>query len=188
MKRKLLLGLVVAVFLFSTIAIQPVKAELTDTVEIYQAYTPDSRIWVDSLGVVNWKIRWLGNQTEITNGLIIVRVVGTDVDKLLCANYGPDCWQTEYVSFDVVLLEFSVFSVDCFGITDFEQTAENVTIIWDRIVVRVITDGNISKIEVPTHPNSRGLIPFLGFFVSVGVACVLVVVIVSIFREETRDG
>jgi len=187
MRRELVLSLVVAIFLFSMIAVQPVKAECADMVEIYQSGTPDSRIWVDSLGIVNWKIRWLGNKTEITSGLIIIRAVGMGVDKLICANYGPDCWQTEYVSFDVIKLEFSVFSVDCLGITDFEQTAENVTIIWDRVVVRVVTD-DISEIEIPTFPDSGGLIPFLGLFVSIGGACVLAVVVVGIFRGETRDG
>ena len=181
MRRGLFLGLIVAIFLLSMIAVQPVKAEWTDTVEIYQSNTPDDRIDVDSLGIVNWKIRWASNQIEIVKGIIIIRVIGTDVDKLLCANYWLDGWRTEYVSFEVVQLEFSVFSVDCSGITEFEQTAENVTIVWDRILI----GGGYSAISEIDTTNLPGPNVLLGLLLVVVIlySSVSVVIMYNIFKS-----
>ena len=177
MKRKLILGLVVAIFLFSVIAVQPVKAECPDIVEVYHSSTPDDRINVGSPGVINWKLRWLGNKTEIINGCMLILVVGADVEALLYAHYCYDSWQLRYTASKVVQLEFSIFCVDCHGVTKFEQTAENVTIVWDSLDVTVTNE---------TTTDIDGIIPLIRIMllaVIIGEVCVIIILIIAIKRD-----
>jgi len=189
MKRKLaLVGLVVAIFVFSIIAVQPVKAERPDIVEIYKSSTPDDRIDVDSRGLVSWKLRWLSNRTEIVSGIIMIRVDGMDVDGLIYVNYGFDAWWMEYTSSEVIQLEFSVFCVYCSGISEFEQTAENVTIVWDSLDATV-TDGTIIEDESENVKESviDGTIPLIRIIllvVIIGEVCVIIILIMTIKRDR----
>ena len=167
-KRQTFLSLIMIVFLFSMVSVQPVKAEWTDTVEIYHSSTPDSHVGICSPGTVNWKIRWLSNQTEITRALVIVNVFGVDVDQSICASYELDCWQVNFASCEVKQLVFSISFVDCYGITNFTQTASNVMITWDQVIIN--GGGEV----IP--PENVGLKELESFLISLITYCMMALV------------
>ena len=117
----------------------------SDSLEIYESEAPDGRIDVNSFGVAKWKVRWTSNGTEIVDELtMMIRVNGSEVDELLLAEYVDGWWIVSYNHTEPALLEFSVYSVNSYNMTEFVQLAENVEIIWDRIVIiAVITNTDI---------------------------------------------
>jgi parallel beta-helix repeat protein len=150
-----------------------------DSLEIYESETPDDRVSVNSFGVVRWKVSWASNGTEIIENLdMLIQVNGPGIDNLLLAEYIDGWWTVSYNHTDVAILEFSVYSVVSYGMTDFVQLVENIEIIWDRIVVvSVTTNTNITIIPTDIEGIESGVILIiLGMSIVAFVAVILYII------------
>lgn len=175
------------------IVVIPLEPELTpipeiwsDSLEIYESETSDDRIWVSSFGVARWKVRWADNRTEIIENLdMLIQISGVGVDELLLANYIDGWWAVSYNHTEPALLEFSVYSVSSYGMTEFVQLAKNVGIIWDRIVIiSVTTNTNVTTDVTPTgsvdvDDSKLGIV-----LVILGSAGIFIVLILYIIKKK----
>jgi len=132
---------------------EPKPEPWSDLLKIYKSETLDDRVNVNSFGQARWKVQWASNETEIIEELIMmIRVNGSGVDTLLEAEYLDGWWTVSYNHTEVALLEFSVYLVNSYGMTEFVQLAENVRIIWDKVIVittTITTDTttNVTSVE-----------------------------------------
>lgn len=152
----------------------------SDSLEIYESETLDGRIWVNSLGIARWKVRWARNEADIIENLnMMIRVNGSGVDKLLLAEYVDGWWVVSYNHTEPALLEFSVYSVSSYGMTEFVQLAENVEIIWDRIVIITMTT-NIDIITdiTLTEPSTSAEFELVVFLGILGISIIIIVVVI----------
>jgi len=167
----------------------------SDSLEIYESETPDGRIDVNSFCTVRWKVRWVGNGTILRNGLtMMIRANGSGVDELLGAEYLDEWWTVNFNHTEPALLEFSVYSASSYGMTEFVQLVENVEIIWDRIIVIVVTTNtNITTItgisDITTVNATSTTIPTsidFGLPILVGVlgTILLIIVIVYVIKRK----
>jgi len=142
----------------------------TDSLEIYESETPDSRINVNSFCTVRWKVRWAGNGTKVIENLdMLIQISGSEVDEILLAEYVDGWWTVSYNHTEPALLEFSVYSVISYGMTDFVQLVENVEIIWDRVIIISTTTTTPTSIDfgLPILLGISGTVLFIAVLIYV---------------------
>ena len=107
---------------------------ITDRIEFYLSGVLDDQINVNDAGTVWWNIRYDYDNAEITSGLTAL----LNGSKTLLWDSTNSRW---YFSESVLIVSrvgYSVLSASesGYGLTGWTQTASDVSIIWDRIVVR----------------------------------------------------
>ncbi|MBN2230047.1 MAG: hypothetical protein JW779_10715 [Candidatus Thorarchaeota archaeon] len=121
---------------------------ITDRIEFYLSGVEDERINVNNTGVVWWSARYDYDNVTIVTGL----VAQMNGSKVLGWDAANSQWYYEEVSQSIAKIGYSLFSAteSGFGLTGWTQTASDVLIIWDLIVVRsysvVNTRVNISDV------------------------------------------
>jgi len=107
---------------------------ITDRIEFYLSGVEDSRINVNDTGVVWWNIRYEYDHAEIT-GSLTAQLNGS---KMLVWNATNSRWQYQETSQFISRIGYSMLyaSESTYGITGWIQSASDIAIIWDQIVVR----------------------------------------------------
>lgn len=168
-------ALIVAVLL-ATMLLTPIEASAElDTIDFFHSYAVDERIDVDDIGGVCWWARWNSSGQIITSGINATITGGIPL------NYSESlgAWYAEDNHSDVVQVTYYIESAVHENATGFIQTAPNVTITWDRIVIITNTTPTTpTKSTDPPDPpfvwpvfhfdvfNSSGL-AFAGFLAAI---------------------
>lgn len=107
---------------------------VTDRIEFYLSGVLDSRINVNDIGTVWWKARYDYDNTEITVNLS----AELNGSKSLDWDSTNSRWYFSESAASVLKVGYSIISASesGYGLTGLTQTASNVSIIWDLIVVR----------------------------------------------------
>jgi len=107
---------------------------ITDQIEFYQAGVIDSRININSLGLVWWKARFDYDNVAIESGLS----ASLNGSKTLLWDGVNSRWYYEENVATVDRVGYSVLSASetTYGISGWTQTTADVSIIWDQITVR----------------------------------------------------
>jgi hypothetical protein len=122
----------------------------SDTIEVYNSSTPDEIVYVDEVGIARFNLRWASNDTVITEGIIWVQVSGDSVNEFVQATFTGIWWSVEYVHTEVAVLNFTVYSVDCYGMTEFEVLSDPVHIFWNQSNIVTASTSSISTNSTPT--------------------------------------
>ncbi|MHA2198225.1 MAG: hypothetical protein ACXABN_00005 [Candidatus Thorarchaeota archaeon] len=107
---------------------------ITDRIEFYLSGALDGRINVNDAGTVWWNARYDYDNVEITSGLTALL---NGSKTLLWDSINSRWYYTESVS-SVSRFGYSVLTAteSGYGLTGWTQSASDVSIIWDRVVVR----------------------------------------------------
>ncbi|MFW9912574.1 MAG: hypothetical protein ACFFEU_08880 [Candidatus Thorarchaeota archaeon] len=107
---------------------------ITDRIEFYTSGMLDNRINLNDLGTVWWNARYDYDNAEITSGLTALL---NGSKTLLWDSINSRWYYAESVP-SVSRVGYSVLSAteSGYGLTGWLQTASNVSIIWDTVVVR----------------------------------------------------
>ena len=108
--------------------------EIGKYVMINQAFVSDGRADVGSVQTIGFHAKW-NNVSDVVGGSIylngteyVTNSTGWININVYSSKVGKDVW--------------TVIGVNCDGVTDYSQTVQNPSIIWDRIK---IVDGGVSK-------------------------------------------
>jgi hypothetical protein len=108
-----------------------------DRLEFYTSSALDSRIDVDANGFAVWGVRLENAGVTISTGLV---ATATGSSSLA---YVSNTWRSTHTLDTVGSLSFGITSASLGEITQFVQTSNNVTIIWDRIVVMTTSASDL---------------------------------------------
>ena len=100
-----------------------------DRLEFYVSSTVENRIDVDSTGFTFWGVRLESSVIDVTAGLV------SQITGSVNLTYLNDLWQSSHIFHDVGQRTFAVEYAKLGGIDFFIQSASDVTLVWDRIVV-----------------------------------------------------
>ncbi|TET06654.1 MAG: hypothetical protein E3J86_14760 [Candidatus Thorarchaeota archaeon] len=104
-----------------------------DRLEFYESYAVDSRIDVGSTGYTQWSVKLQNAGIKITSGITGL-ITGS-----VSLTYVGDFWRSSHTSDVVGDQTFTIILASLEGIDFFTRSANDVTIIWDRIQVLTIS-------------------------------------------------
>ncbi|MCK5390011.1 MAG: hypothetical protein KAJ36_05955, partial [Candidatus Thorarchaeota archaeon] len=107
---------------------------ITDRIEFYLSGAVDGRINVNDTGVVWWNARYDYDNTEISGGL----TAQLNGSKILSWDAANSRWYYQESSQSVTFIGYTMASASesGYGLTGWVQSASDVSIIWDLVVVR----------------------------------------------------
>ena len=142
-----------------------VDTYIADCIEFFESEVDDSRIDVDSNGVTSWRARYQYDSLPITSGLTAA------LNGSKSFSWNGSHWTFQEIKSSVQAVGYAVASAfeDTHGLSVWLQTADNTTIIWDRIRILTTTtqDGRIdygtsadirvtAELEFDGHPLGSG--------------------------------
>jgi hypothetical protein len=138
----------------------PIDTYITDRIEFYQSGVVDSRIDINSDGIVWWNARYEYDGVEIQSGLSAI----LNGSKLLSWDVGNNRWyyQESRVSSQKVGYSISGATDSNFTLTLWTQIAVDQFIIWDSLVISITspTDQRINLNENATGISVSAIYSF----------------------------
>jgi len=107
---------------------------ITDRIEFYLSGVDSARVNIDENGVVWWSARYDYDNISISSGLI----AELNISKGLSWDSGLSRWYYNETLSVLGRIGYQIYSASEseYGLTGWIQTASNVSVIWDKIVVR----------------------------------------------------
>jgi len=96
-------------------------------IEIDKVYYPD-RVDLGSLQKISYHVKWIDNNSDVTSGNIIINSISYPINDTGFA-------RLDVLSNEVDQIQYSITGVNISGITEYYQSCENASIIWDTIEI-----------------------------------------------------
>jgi hypothetical protein len=101
-----------------------------DKIEFYASSVTDSRIDINTFGYTQWSARLLSATSVVITSQLSAKVTG-DIDLAYTGGY----WVSEENSTSITNVTYSITFASLEAISQYSQTASNVSIVWDRIKI-----------------------------------------------------